>query len=464
MPHSLLRIPILTLLSAVVVLPVQAEVASRNRIDPLVEPYIDHGIVVGLSVGVLHQGEQQVFGYGQLGNGDERTPDGKTIYEVGSVSKVFTGVLLADAITRKLVRLDQPAGELLPTHVTMPIFEQRAITLQHLATHVSGLPPIPDNLNLTDMENPYAAYSIEDLYEFLGQHRLTRAPGEKGEYSNLGVGLLGNLLAHRQQMSYDKLVRERIASPLGMVDTTIALDDQQKVRLAPPHTADGTVTSNWDIPAFAGAGAILSSVDDMLIFAKAHLSPPADEIGRAIELAWKEHQSPISDGDFAVGLGWHFARDGRTRWHNGQTGGYHSMLLINRDIDSAIVLLANTATHEVDRLAQDIMQTIAGAEVEPRTFEQPIAVPVEIMRSYVGQYELAGGMIFAVSVDGDGDDAKLMVGLTGQPTFQVYPRSNTEWFYRVVKATLTFQTDDTGKCESVELFQHGVRQTAKRVE
>ncbi len=197
----------------------------------------------------------------------------------------------------------------------------------------------------------------------------------------------------------------------------------------------------------------------MLLFAKAHLSPPKKEIGKAIELGWKVHQKPLSQGDSAMGLAWHVAHDGSTRWHNGGTGGYHSMILISRELDAAVVLLANTATGEVDTLAQNIIQGLAGATVEPRSFEKSIKVSTEVMQRYVGKYQLAPGAIFTVSVSDD----KLMVQLTGQPAMQVLARSETEWFNKAVQASITFQLDDQGKCRSLELFQGGVRQTAKKI-
>ncbi len=436
------------------------EESLRKRIDRLVQPYLDNEIVVGMTIGVLHQDQEKIFGYGRMSKEDSRVPDGETVYEIGSMSKIFTGVLLADAVTQGHVKLDQAAGELLPSGVKMPSRGERAITLQDLSTHVSGLPRIPDNMKMTDPGNPFADYAVEDLYAFLNSHQLSRAPGEKSEYSNLGQGLLGHLLARQGSTTYERLLRDRIATPLNMTSTSITLNEQQQSRLAPPHLGDGQAAFNWDIPTLAGAGAIRSTASDMLRFARANLAPPVGKVGEAIETAWRIHQKPLAKGQLAMGLGWHVARDGSTRWHNGQTGGYHSMLLVNRGIETSVVLLTNTATGDVDQLAEDIIRLIAGAKVEPPTFERSITVSSKVMRKYVGKYELAPGIVFTVTVKDD----KLMVGLTGQSTFQVYARSETEWYYKVVEATLTFKVDDNGRCNSIELFQNGVRQVAKRIE
>lgn len=136
------------------------------------------------------------------------------------------------------------------------------------------------------------------------------------------------------------------------------------------------------------------------------------------------------------------------------------MLMVNREAGLAVVVLANTAYLELDALAQDLMRMLGGADVKPRQFEASVEVAPKVMQRYAGQYALAPTFILTVSVE----DNKLMVGATGQPTFQVYPRSETEWFYKVVPATLTFKVDENGKCNAVELFQNGIRQTAKRTE
>lgn len=440
--------------------PVLAVEPLQRRVDRLVAPYIENNIIVGMTLGVFHRGTTTLGGYGRFSLDDDRRPDGDTLYEIGSASKVFTGVLLGDMVVRESVRLDQPAQELLPADVKMPNAGDRPITLQDLATHVSGLPRLPDNLKPSNLSDPYADYSVELLHQFLNDHQLARAPGKASEYSNLGMGLLGHLLARRAELTYEQLLRERIAMPLEMHDTTITLTDDQKRRLASPHLADGTAAANWHLPTLAGAGAIRSTTNDLLRFVQANLHPPDDALGKAIELAWKIHQPPLTDANFAMGLGWHVARDKSTRWHNGQTGGYHSMMLVNQQIDAGVVLLTNTATGEVDQMAEQIMQMLAGKNVEPRKFDKPVQVNRDVMARYVGKYELFPGFVLTVSID----DNKLMVGATGQPTLQLFARNETEWYYKVVEATLKFQVDADGNCHAVELFQNGKRLTGKRID
>lgn len=432
-----------------------------DKVDRLAAPYVESKTVVGMTIGVI-QGENKVVrGYGELSVKDSKVPDGKTIYEIGSISKVFTGILLADAMVEGRVSLVTPADELLPDSVKMPRREESSpIRLWHLSTHTSGLPRLPDNLAPADPENPYADYNGQQLAQFLQKFQPRKRPGEEMSYSNLGAGLLGELLASQQKTDYGSLLEQEIAQPLKMADTRVALDQSQKQRLATPHVAGGTVSRNWDFLKLAGAGGVRSDADDMLKFAEAQLHPPKNDLGTAINIAWQVHQQPIGENDFAMGLGWHVARDGATRWHNGQTGGYHAAIFVNRKVDAAVVILANTATHDIDTLAEQIMRMLAGSSEQPRKFAEVLEVSPEKMKRYVGKYQIVPGAVFTVTVKDD----QLLVGLTGQPTFRVFPRSETEWYYKVVEATLTFQVDKSGKCNSVVLHQNGIKQTAKRIE
>ena len=198
---------------------------------------------VGIVVGVIEPNGRRVVAYGNLAkaprHGDPRTLDGDTIFEIGSVTKVFTSLLLADMVNRKEVALDDPAAKYLPENVKMPERSGKSITLLDLSTHSSGLPRLPSNLKPKDPRNPYADYSVDDLYQFLSGYELPRDPlsGSEFEYSNLGGGLLGHLLAYRAGTDYESLIGTRITRPLGMPDTGITLSSSMKQRMATGHTA-----------------------------------------------------------------------------------------------------------------------------------------------------------------------------------------------------------------------------------
>jgi serine-type D-Ala-D-Ala carboxypeptidase/endopeptidase len=245
-----------------------------------------------------------------------------------------------------------------------------------------------------------------------------------------------------------------------MNSTGIELSASMRERLAPPHSADGLLPPNWDLPTLAGAGALRGTANDLLRLLAAHLDPPQGELAEALDLAWQIHWEPEDNSSFAMGLGWHVARDGHTRWHTGQTGGYHGVVFVSRQLKTAVVVLANTATGEVDRLAEDVFRMLAGAEVEPREFAPAVEVAADVMRRYVGRYALAPEFHLTVTLEED----RLMVQATGQPAARVFPKTDTQWFYKVVNAQLTFQTDEQGRCQGLILHQSGREMPARRVE
>src|SRR5262245_28637790 len=224
-------------------------VPSNDEIRRVLVERIDtHHQSVGIVVGVVEPSGRRLITYGQRAKGDTRPLDGDTIFEIGSITKVFTSLLLADAVGRGDVALTDPIAKYLPATVKAPERNGRSITLVDLSTHTSGLPRLPTNFAPKDISNPYADYSVQQMYDFLSTYQLTRDIGSTWEYSNLGGGLLGHVLARRAGMDYEALVRARITGPLGMTHTSITLSPEMKARLAPGHTAALEPAANWDLP------------------------------------------------------------------------------------------------------------------------------------------------------------------------------------------------------------------------
>ena len=430
---------------------------ADKTVDSLVQPYLDGEIVNAVSIGIVQGDKTRSRHYGRLLSESLEKPTDRTLYEIGSMTKVFTGILLAHAVETGRVKLDQPIGSLMRELQEVNKDVGDSILLQHLATHTSGLPRVPSNMKPAQPD-PYADYDRKQLTEFMCQFRPERKPGVESEYSNLGVGLLGDLLAAEAGGSYEELLVKNIVQPLAMSDTRVTLSEDQRKRLASPHNADQSVERNWHFDALAGAGAIRSTTADMLRFLQANLNPPVSPLGKAIELAWKQHL-PAKGHGFAMGLGWHIARDGQTRWHNGQTAGYHSMMLVNRPLDIGVVLLCNTSSDKVDALAESIIQTMAGMNVEPAKFAKEKKVPADIVARLQGRYQLVPTFILTARADGQ----KLFVKATDQPEFRVYAEGETEWKCRVVDARLTFELPETGNATAVTLHQFGRDMRAPRI-
>ena len=426
----------------------------KDEVDKLVQPAVDGEWCRGVVVGLIDEKGRRVYGYGRaVGEGaGSGPPDGQTFYEIGSVTKAFTGVLLAEMAERGEVKLDDPLQKYLPDGVKAPQVDGEPITLAHLASHTSGLPRMPDNFAPKDAANPYADYTPEQMYEFLGRCGPKRKPGERSEYSNLGMGLLGHVLARHAGKSYEELLAERVLAPLGMRDTQIQLDDAARARLAPGHDADGNPSPNWDLPTFAGAGALRSTTDDMLKFVAAHIGQPAaaPPLGAAI----KASQAPrggAAAGENDVALGWLVTRKPRLVWHNGQTGGYHAFCGFSPERKVGVVVLSDTATGVVDALGNALLKRLAGGRAEPVVLRKPVKLQEEVLERRVGRYLLAP--TFALSVTREGD--RLYCQATNQPRFRIYPESGTAFFYKVVDAQLTFKLDEDGRATAVTLHQNG---------
>lgn len=242
---------------------------------------------VGVVVGLIDSTGARVVSYGRTGANDERALDGNTISQIGSVTKTITTLLLADMVVRGEVNLDDPAENYLPDGVTMPK-GSRPITLRHLATHRSGLPSMPTNFDIHGDPDPVEAYSVAQLYEFLSTYTLPREPGAQYAYSNLGVALLGRLLARRAGMGYDELLRERVLGPLKMNSTSIALSEALQNRLVPGHDRYLQPVLTMEMTTMPGSGSLRSSAGDMLQLLAAYLGHQDSSLSSAMSLQLDE--------------------------------------------------------------------------------------------------------------------------------------------------------------------------------
>jgi CubicO group peptidase (beta-lactamase class C family) len=419
---------------------------------------------VGIVVGVIEPHGQRVIAYGGLEKGDKRRLDGDSIFEIGSITKVFTALIAAEMAQRGELNLDDPIAKYLPASVKMPKRNGRQITLVDLATHTSGLPRMPANFRPKDPENPYADYSVDALYSFLSSYELHRDIGVKFEYSNLGFGLLGIGLAQRAATDYEMLVVTRICDPLGMSSTRISLSESMSKRLAVGHSADLVKASVWDIPTLAGAGALRSSANDLLAFLAGVMgrsdTPRAKAVADAQKLALSMSR-PTGEPFIDTGLGWTIDTrgGGEIIWKNGGTGGYRTFIGYSPKTGVGIVALSNAATEDgVDDLGLHLLDARYPLSV-PEGSPNEVAVDAKALDGYVGSYELSANFILTVAREGD----QLYVKATNQPRAAVYPKSRVEFFYKVVDAQITFEPDAVGRASALVLHQNGLDQRARRI-
>jgi D-alanyl-D-alanine-carboxypeptidase/D-alanyl-D-alanine-endopeptidase len=226
-------------------------------------------------IGLADQRGNKIFSAGNLDNGTDRDVNGDTVFFIGSVSKTFTALLLQDAVERGEMKLDDPVAKYLPTSIKMPTHGGKEITLLDLATHAAGFPINPDNMSGADDKERYETYTAEKMYAFLSGYTLTRDPGTEFEYSNVGMALLGHVIALKAGMDFESLVVNRICHPLHMDSTCITLRPELKTRLAMGHNDSGKPSPPWQLQAYSPAGSIHSTANDLLkyVSANAGLAP-----------------------------------------------------------------------------------------------------------------------------------------------------------------------------------------------
>jgi len=318
----------------------------------------------GVTIGVVSHGKRLIFSYGAA------KPD--SVFEIGSVTKTFIALLLAQMVEQGKVQLDTPVRELLPAGTVEKPKSGAEITLLDLSDQHSGLPRLPDNLKPADMKNPYADYDAKKLYAFMSQHGVALPPNAPFLYSNLGVGLLGQALANRAGMSYADLLRQEVTGPLGMHDTGIALTPEMRTRLIAGHDGQHRPAQPWDLDALAGAGGIRSTAADMLTYLEAQLHPDAlpkdalktpqgKTLPAAIAMCHVVHAEAMPG--MHIALNW-LRNDGTgSFWHNGATGGYSSYAMFNPQKDFALIVLSNTSINSddfTDKLGAHIAQRLEG--------------------------------------------------------------------------------------------------------
>ncbi|MDB6066153.1 MAG: serine hydrolase [Pedosphaera sp.] len=415
---------------------------------------------VNIVVGIVDERGTTIISGAPANRDRSQLVDGDTLFEIGSVSKVFTGTLLAEMVAQGEVKLDDSVSKYLPQSVKVPARNGREITFVDLATQSSGLPRMPDNFTPKHNENPYADYTVKQMYEFLSGYTLTRDIGAEYEYSNLGVGLLGHILALKAGTNYEALVTRRICLPLGMTNTFITVPPALLSHLAPGHDTEGNVVANWDIPTFAGAGALRSTANDMLKFISANMGLTKTALLPAMRVAHEARRPAGSDTMF-IGLAWHIARQHGTEliWHNGATGGYHSFIGFDQKKRRGVVVLANSA-NGIDDIGFHLLESkYKLAHFEPAKDRVAVPLDAKLLDGCVGRYQLAPQVFFNVRRESD----RLMVQLTGQGYNEVFPENENDFFYKVVDAQITFRRDANGHATNLVLHQNGQDQTADKI-
>jgi CubicO group peptidase (beta-lactamase class C family) len=452
--------------------PLRAQQATQQSADPrvalsdsairaIIKDRVDSKRATGIVVGLLAaDGRSRVFAYGA--SGTARPLDAQSVFEIGSITKTFTAAVLADMVAKGEVKLDDPVAKYLPADVRVPSRNGRQITLLDLATQSSGLPRMPTNFSPKNPDNPYVDYTEQDVYAFLKSYELPRDVGATYEYSNLGMGLLGIALARKDGRSYEAMVKARVLDPLSMGDSRITLSPQLRERLALGHDVSGKVVSNWDITGLGGAGALRSTMTDMLAYLAANIDSTRGPLGRVLASTHgKRHDTPSPR--MSIGLAWHILSTpagGTIVWHNGGTGGYRTYIGFDPARRIGAVVLTNSA-NEPDDIGVHLIDPSLPLRPPalPQGNRKEIALAPSILDRYVGEYDL--GPQFHIVVTRDG--SSLFIQATNQPKFEIYAEREDEFFLKIVDAQISFVRDSSGKVTAFVLHQNGQDQRGPKV-
>ena len=427
---------------------------SDTDLQAMLRYLVEDGETPGIVLGILEpDGSTRILAAGSAGAGMQ--PLGpRTVFEIGSINKTFTGTILADMVARGEVALDDPVQQYLPDSVRVPTRNGRQITLLDLATHRSGLPRMPDNFVPAREGNPYATYDIPLIYAFLNGHQLRRDIGAEFEYSNLGFGLLGHALGRAAGKEYRDLVRERILEPLGMRMTSYDRQGDVAAWHAQGYTERGEAAPFWDASeAIAGAGGLRASVEDMLVYLRAQVGPADTDLERAMRVAQQEHQRYPEN---AIGLAWAIRRtpDGRTVIsHSGGTGGFNTFIGFDPYRRTGVVMLTNTNDFD-DDLGMDFLMRGAPLAIPE------VAVAREVLARYAGEYELAPGRSLVTRLE---DDGTMTVRWGGNVRFRMYAESDSSFYLKRTPMRMRFTKDASGAVAGLVMNMGGTDQAARRV-
>lgn len=414
-----------------------------------IQARVTNGFTPGIVVGMINSTGATYYSYGvgSLDTGTAVSED--SVFEIGSISKTFTCTLLSQMLLAGDMVLTNPVQNYLPPGTRVPSRNGKVITLRHLATHRSGLPRMPTNWNPANALNPYADYTVQQMYDFLATYQLPRDPDASFEYSNFGMGLVGYVLALKTGSNYEALVAERIARKLGTGDTGISLTARMATNLA--YGYSGVVqVPNWDFgPAFVGAGALRSSARDLLRYIAANMGLAQSDLYPAMTNAQAALASAFTGS--SIGLAWFTTpvTGDQAVWHDGGTGGYRSFAGFLQNKKVGVVVLANS-----DFEVNDLGFHLLDPSLPLQSIPQPIQADLDILHSCVGRFRGADGNYFDIGFEHG--------HLTGSystdrgVTFTLFPSGQRSFFTTVVESSAAFQTDSQGLVTKLIWTQNGV--------
>jgi serine-type D-Ala-D-Ala carboxypeptidase/endopeptidase len=461
------RFGIVLLLSLLIFSPTHVATAQGELTDDEIRSILQDRIDrakkgVGMVVGIVDRHGMRVISYGKASQNDNRLVNGDSVFEIGSITKVFTAVLLADMVERGEVNLNDPISKYLPKSVRTPTHNGEQITLLHLATHTSGLPNLPDNLTPKDNNNPFADYTIEQMYAFLSSYTLRQDIGTEEQYSNYGFGLLGHILALRTRTDYGTLIRTRVCQPLGMDSTGIERTSGMQSRLVMGHNCSCSPVANIDMPTLAGAGALYSTANDLLKFLAANLGLSNSPLQTAMQTT-QQPQHDAHQHDLGQ-LAWRAleANDEVLLYRGGATVGFKACIGMDKKGRKGVVILSNTKNEIIDDFGQHLLNShYPLAKIETRKDYKIVRVNPNLYDGYCGAYHFAADPSCDVVISRAGDRLFLTLNHFEPLKWEMFAKSETEFFLKFFDMQITFLKDNKGQVTGLKQHAKGDRKLEK---
>lgn len=357
---------------------------DASRAQALLTDWVDvRRQCLGASLSVVDADGLSSWAHGVRGLADPERVDSSTVFGIASLTKVFTGLLLADAILRGELSLDDPVRRHLPAGVSLPTFGGREIAIIDLATHTSGLPQ--EIAHYTDAAANAAADPMVPLYEFLADYSLTRPIGEGWSYSNIGYALLGAALEQRTGERFGELVRRRITVPLGMRSTGIARLGPHSANRASPHIDVANAAPEWNKPWSLAAGGLQSSARDLGLFLEAAIGLRRTSLREAFAaMLMTTRPAPFLGGDQALGWGIDRSRGDPRVFFGGRAPGFTSAMMYDPRARRGVAALGNSSLM-IESLAREVLRA-GSTQAEPGTV---VITPDPALDRLTGRYALA---------------------------------------------------------------------------
>ncbi len=372
--------------------------------------------------------------------------DTGSVYQIGNLTEVFTGILLADAMTRGEISLETPIVDILPEASGF----DPSVTVGHLATHFSGLPYLPDNIRMLSSD-PFRNYDDQLLLTFLQRYG-SGSPGERFLYSSLGVGLLGYLLERVSGLDYEELIRQRVSLPLQLTATTVEPEGTLRTRVLQGHNSVFSPVPPWRFQVLAGAGALYSSLDDLALIVRANLTAPDGALGQVVPIT-QEIRQQLQNRSGGVALGWMVSgTQSPLYWHAGSTGGYKSFIGFDRSSNLGVVVLANAQISEVNELGSYLLGL---SNTLPEIATEEAIGP---FRDFVGRYGFGSEDVFRVTSDGQ----RLYSQSANRARVELIREGGDRFKVSTSDGAVVFDRNIVGQVMQFKLLRDGETQVAAR--